>query len=90
MLNITIKSVEKVEKNKRATPYMWERAAFELNDSMQKKTPAFLLLSTIVSVLLLNEGVGFLIGFESSLIALQSPLLVKAQCTSQAVCESKG
>lgn len=37
MLNITIKSVEKVEKNKRATPYMWERAAFELNDSMQKK-----------------------------------------------------
>lgn len=70
---------------------MWERAAFELNDSMQKKKhPAFLLLSTIVSVLLLNEGVGFLIGFESSLIALQSPLLVKAQCTSQAVCESKG
>lgn len=55
---------------------MWERAAFELNDSMQKKkNPAFLLLSTIVSVLLLNEGVGFLIGFESSLIALQSPLL---------------
>lgn len=49
---------------------MWERAAFELNDSMQKKKPAFLLLSTIVSVLLLNEGVGFLIGFESSLIAL--------------------
>lgn len=68
---------------------MWERAAFELNDSMQNK-PVFLLLSTIVSVLLMNEGVGFLIGFESSLIALQSPLLVKAQCMSQAVCESKG
>lgn len=88
MLNITIKSVEKVEKIK---AQHLTCAAFELNDSMQKKNnPAFLLLSTIVSVLLLNEGVGFLIGFESSLIALQSPLLVKAQCTSQAVCESKG
>lgn len=72
MLNITIKSVGKVEKIKE----QHLTCAFELNDSMQKKT--------------LHEGVGFLIGFESSLIALQSPLLVKAQCTSQAVCESKG